>query len=202
MSIYINNFFMDDGDIIDCNSLIDFSVDVTDPVYNITTSGTYFINNGVKVPTVFSTISGGYTLTYSTTPSGNMYLELIAQNSNNDVVANIYEFNFGYEVSWNEVVNWGTDKQVPIAINTTNNTLAPNTSYFTTFFHTHKEYAANLAVEITAEGSGFIDLPVLIKPQSKYFIYGNTYSVTVSGIKDFGGNVLDVIKFTFKIEEE
>ena len=33
-------------------------------------------------------------------------------------------------------------------------------------------------------------------------MYGKTYNITLSGVKDFSSNVLDPITFTFKIENE
>ena len=202
MSIYINNFFLEAGEVVECTSLVDFSVDVTDGVYDITTSGTYFIHDGYKVPTYFTNITNGYTVIYSTVPSGNMLLNLRAHNTNNDIVTKEYEFYFGYASIWNEVVYWGADTEVPISISATNDVVAPNTSYFSTFFHTHKPYVANIGSEITADGSGNMNLNTTIRPQSKYFIYGKTYNITLSGVKDFSGNVLDPITFTFKIENE
>ena len=60
MSIYIDNFFTNVGDIVECASLVDFSVDVIDTVYSITTSGTYFVNNCILVHTYFSSIINCY----------------------------------------------------------------------------------------------------------------------------------------------
>ena len=79
--------------------------------------------------------------------------------------------------------------------------LASNTAYFSTFFRTKAYELSDLEVAITAEGSGYNDLLCDIKPQSKYFLKGKSYTVTISGIKDFSGNELPVKVFSFNIEE-
>lgn len=202
MSISINNFSPGLNDIVECVSLVDFSVDVTDTQYDITTSGTYFILNDEKVATTYITISGGYNCNFSTIPSGNMFLTISGSNSNDEFYLEDYVFDFGYNVNWNYVANWGNNQEVPIAINAKNNVKKPSTTYFSTFFHTHKVYSTNLEATITADGSGNRDIVASIHPQSKYFLYGKTYSIIVSGIKDFSGNILDETTFTFKIEED
>ena len=40
MSIYVTNFSMYQGEVIECVDLVDFSVEITDSIYDITVSGT------------------------------------------------------------------------------------------------------------------------------------------------------------------
>lgn len=208
MSIQISNFSMGVGEIVDCVNLVDFSVDIIDTNCGgsygscITTSGTYFTYNGEKIQSIFTTISGGYRLSYSTTPSGNVVLGLQVHNTNNEYVYKEYKFNFGYYVEWSKVVYWGTDRYIPVSIQASNDAIKPNTAYFSTFFHTHKPYYIDFNADTFADGVGINSLPVFIKPQSKYFEYGRTYTVTISGIKDFSGNVLDVVSYSFRIEDQ
>lgn len=190
------------GDTAICTSLVSFSVDVLDDVNSITTSGTYFLYNGFLVDSQLTSISGGYNILYETTPSGNIVLDLFVSNNSNDIFTQSYEFNYGYNVVWNKVVYWGTDKEVPINIICDNAVVAPATSYYSTFFHTHKPFISDFSSDVSTEGSGGFDLITTIVPQSKYFIHGKTYSVTISGVKDYSGNVLDAMTFTFKIEDE
>jgi len=200
MGISINNFSMELGDTFRCIAPVDFSVEIIDPIYDITLSGTYFTNNGIVVDSFLNVTSGGYIMTYNTIPSGNMLLVANASNSNGDYLSNIYELQYGYEVTWEEVKCWGPLKEVPISVIATNAVLAPNASYFSTFFITKKAEEANLEVAITAEGSGYQDLMISVKPQSKYFLSGNTYTVTISGIRDFSGNQLPAKIFSFNVE--
>lgn len=201
MSIEIDNFSMGLGDIAYCTSLVDFSVRVTDDLYNITTSGTYFTANGILVSGTLNTISGGYILSYLTIPESNMFLTAHASNSNNEVYEKNYELSYGYEASWHKVTYWGPDKEVPVAVSATNTSLASNTSYFSTFFKTRKYINTDLGAEIFAYGFGTKDILTYIEPRSKHFMHGKTYSITVSGIRDFSGNILTDFTYSFTIEE-
>lgn len=193
---------MDVGETAFCTSLIDFSADVIDPVYGITTSGTYFIDNGERVDPYFTTISGGYHISYPTVPSGNMVLGLMAENTASGTLYEEYEFHFGYTVEWNEVNYWGTDTLVPVFIIADNGTIAPAREYFSTFFRTHRIHSSSLSSEISLDGSGGLDIGAAIYPQHSAFVYGRTFTVTVSGIKDFSGNEIEPQIFTFTIEDE
>ncbi len=201
MNLSIDNFSMDLDDVALCTSLVDFSVEVTDSDYLVTTSGTYFTDNGVQVPGTLASVSGGYILTYSVLPSGTIDLVAHGSNSNGEFLTRSYELQYGYAAYWNEVKYWGTLKEVPISVSASNTSLTNNTSYFSTFFTTRKMMSTDLGVDITAEGSGFDDIMTYITPQSKHFMYGKTYSITVSGIQDFSGNILPPETYNFTIEE-
>ena len=201
MSLKIDNFSMDLDDVALCTSLVDFSVKVTDTDYMVTTSGTYFTDNGAQVSGSLTSISGGYILTYSVLPSGTIDLVAHGSNSNGEFLERNYKLSYGYSVYWNEVNYWGTRKEVPIAVSASNTSLTSNTSYFSTFFETRKMMSTDLGVDITAEGSGFNDIMTYIEPQSKHFMYGKTYSITVSGVRDFSGNILPPETYSFTIEE-
>lgn len=201
MSIIINNFSIDTGYFKYCSSLVDFSVDVTDTVNIITTSGTYFTANGLDVTTTLSGIPSGYRLTYSTVPSGNISLIAKASNDGNYSLEKEYGLQFGYEIFWNEVNYWNPLQEVPIFVITKNNSTPSNISYFSTFFETINYRDTDLEVLISADGSGKLDLSSTIIPQSTWFFNGKTYSITVSGIKDFAGNELLPETFMFTIEK-
>ncbi len=185
-----------------CTSLVDFSVDITEDIYNVTSSGTYFTENGNVVSGTLNTISGGYSLSYTTVPSGSIALRVYASNDNNEFVERDYELQYGYRVSWEKVNYWGPYKEVPVSVTAENTALASNTAYFSTFFETKKYRSTNLEASITAEGSGYSDIACHIIPQSMYFIYGKTYSVVISGIKDFSGNEISTKTYSFTVEDE
>jgi hypothetical protein len=193
---------MDLGDVAYCTSLVDFSVEVIDDLYTVTTSGTYFTDNGTVVSGSLTTISGGYLMSYLTVPSGNMLLVANGSNNNNEFYSRTYELQYGYQASWEEVNYWGPKYEVPIAVSAKNTSLASNTSYFSTFFETRKIMSTDLEAFITAEGSGKADFTGYIEPRSKHFMYGKTYSITISGIQDYSGNILSPFTYTFTIEEE
>lgn len=201
MSINVTNFSIGLGDTIKCTSLVDFSVDVTDELSTITTSGTYFEVNGDKVTTTLTPITDGYNLNYSTVPSGSMIMLVNASNSNNDITTEMYELSYGYEVEWEKVNYWEPNKEIAISVTAKNEVKAANTTCFSTFFKTRRLFDNDLRAEITAAGSGAYDIMSSITPQSKYFFHGHTYSVTISGIKDYSGNILPPKTYSFTIED-
>ena len=202
MSIKIDNMFLTLGDYVFSDSPVKFNVDVVDDVYNITTSGTYFVYNGSKIPTYYTTITSGYNIYFYTVPSGNIYLDVHASNDNGDTLTKSYEFRYGYHVSWDEVVYWGPEKQVHISIVLNNNAIAPNTTYFSTLYVTHPYHKSDLYSEFSIEGSGYADFGIYIKPQSKALFYGKTYTITISGVKDYSGNVMKPFVYKFTTENE
>lgn len=202
MGLYITNFSIPEDTTVYCTSLVDFSVDVLDDIYTVTLSGTYMMNNGEIVPFTTSPISNGYTLTYTTTPSGSVFLEVFGSNSNGDFITDSFLLYYGYEVTWDKVIIWPNNKEIPVSVSADNAVFNTNTVYFSTFFKTgaYKQY--DLGAFVSVEGSGQYNMLADIKPQSKYFIYGKTYSVTISGIKDYAGNILPVKTFTFTLEND
>ena len=201
MSLYINNFSIEKDEVRYCTSLIDLSVDITDDLYDVTLSGTYITCNDYLVPFNVASITNGYRLTYTSIPSGTLLYEVYASNSNNDFLHDTYLMQFGYEVLWEEVNKWQPNEEVPVAVIATNSVFNPNTSYFSTFFVTNTFKVLDLEASIYAGGSGHLSLPASISPQNKYFMYGHTYNITISGIKDFSGNILPAKTYEFKIED-
>jgi hypothetical protein len=202
MGLYITNFSIPEKVATYCTSPLNISVDVLDDIYDVTLSGTYITCNDKNVPFDTTVISGGYNLLYSTTPSGNLDIRVFASNNNGDLLEKLYYFQYGYEVTWEKVSVWSPGKEIPIAVIATNEVVKPNTAYFSTFFRTTAYREFNLEAFISVEGSGQYNIPAEIRPQSKYFMYGKTYSVTISGVKDFRSNVLDPVTFTFTIEDK
>ncbi len=200
MALYITNFSIPEDSTVYCTSLVDFSVDITDDTHMVTLSGTYMTDNGATVPYIITPISDGYTLTYSTVPSGTMLLEVFGSNSNDEYISTVFILQYGYELTWDKVVKWPLNKEIPISVTATNDVLNANTAYFSTFFKTTTYKESSLEALISVEGSGQYNMLAEVKPQSKYFMYGKTYSVTISGVKDFSGNILPAKTFTFSLE--
>lgn len=201
MSLYIDNFSILKDEVRYCTALIDFGVDVFDDTNNVTLSGTYLTCNDVSVPFSTNNITNGYRLTYSTLPSGTLVIKVFASNDNNEFFDKTFVMQYGYEVVWDKVVYWGPNKEVPVAVIAKNSAIKPNTNYFSTFFVTNKYKNVDLEVLISVDGSGYKDLYTNIRPQSKYFMYGKSYSITISGVKDFSGNIMLPRTFNFTLEE-
>ena len=198
MSIYISNFSIDLEQEVDCSVGVILSVEVTDPTYGIATLGTYYIINGENIIPSFTTISDGYLLEYTLLPTENITLEVVVKNNNNDSFTKEFILYFGYKVLWSEVVHWRPDTQIPLTLSATNNVKAPRSSYFSTFFNTHRSREATLEATITAAGSGKADLTVSVTPQNKYLVFNREYTIKITGVKDFAGNVMEPMTFKFK----
>ena len=78
----INNFSIDISEWVSIDEVTFFSVDVTDSVCPVSTSGTYFMIDEVPVATTYSGITDGYTFYYSTpTISGGLIVTIHAENT-------------------------------------------------------------------------------------------------------------------------
>lgn len=196
----INNFSMDLNEWYYLSDVALLSVDVTDSVYSVSTSGTYFMLNEVPVATTYSGIVDGYSF-YCNVPtiSGGLIVTIHAENDNSEVEEIDYNLLFGYRVEFTESVDWGYNNDIQIWALAKNEVICPNTETFATFFETKDLESRDLSAYIYPTGSA--DLAAEIYPQTKAFLPGYTYTVTVSGVKDFSGNQMEPIVFTFTIAD-
>jgi len=203
MTILIDNFSLGVEDWIATSELGLFSVDAVDPsVNNITTSGTYFIHNGSQVTTTFSGIANGYRMFYDpfdVISSGTIILTAHVQNDILEVEEQNFYLLYGYNLKFEETIDWGPVTQVDIRTQATNSALCPNTVAEGFYFTTVDLVSRNLRASIQVIEA--VNLSASIRPQSTAFFYGETYTVTVSGVKDFIGNEMDSYVFTFTIED-
>ena len=200
MGLYITNFSIPEDSTVYCTSLLDFSVDVLDDTNIVTLSGTYLSINTENTFCTYSSILNGYRLQCSTVPSGTIWLEVFGSNNLDETINTLYILQFGYEIEWDRVVVWPNNKEIPVSVSANNNVFNSNTMYYSTFFKTSNYKESNLEAWVSVEGSGQLNLNASIFPQSKYFMYGNSYSITISGIKDFSGNILPAKTYNFTLE--
>lgn len=199
MTILIDNFSVGFEEWLAITDLISFAVDVIDHTYNITTSGTYFIHNGQIVSTSHSGISDGYKCHYyPPTISGEVNLTIHAENDNSETKEEDYYLLYGYNVKFDELIDWGPKKEVVTTIEATNKVFCPNTESRASFFETADLRSYDLGASINPVG--YVSLGATIFPQSTAFFYGRTYRVRISGIRDFAGNTMSPREFTFTIE--
>lgn len=200
MSILIEDFSVGLEEYVSLSDLTSFSVNVTDSSYNISTSGTYFIVNDTPVATSFSGIVDGY-YTYCLPPSisGSVTVTIHAENDNSESLEEDYVFMFGYKVESSNYVDWGPNKEITVWSTASNSVECPNTETFATYFRTRELYSYDLNACVYPSGKA--DLGASIAPQSKYLLPGYTYMVTISGIKDYSGNEMNAIEFSFTIED-
>lgn len=202
MAILIDNFNLGVNDWMLVSDLGAFQVDAIDTVSGVSASGTYFLHDGVQVPTTLSGITDGYRMFYTPTSvvsSGTFTITAHVTNSGSQVVEKTYYLLYGYNVRFDEVVEWGPNKQIDVLVQASNLAFCPNLegagNYFTTRDYDSRDLGAVIRVIEP------FDLGAKIYPQSTAFFYGKTYSVTVSGIRDYSGNEMDPYTFTFTIED-
>jgi len=200
MGLYITNFSIPEDSTVYCTSLLDFSVDILDDINTVTLSGTYLSINNENTSYTYSSILNGYRLQCSTVPSGTIWLEVFGSNNLDETINTLYILQFGYEIEWEKVVVWPNSKEIPVSVSANNNVFNSSTMYYSTFFKTSAFKECNLEAWVSVEGSGQLNLGASIFPQSKYFMYGNSYGITISGIKDFSGNILPAKTYNFTLE--
>lgn len=201
MTIVIENFSVGAEEWIPVSTFSAFSVDVVDTTYGISTFGTYFLHDGEIVSTTFSGIPGGYRCYYSPLSvyaSGTISLELYATNGNSDTLSEYYTLLYGYHCSFDEVMDWGTNQTVVTAVEVDNNAVCPHTEGFATYFQTADYRHKNLGAYIKPIEAA--NLGATIYPQSTAFFYSKTYTVTISGVRDYAGNQMIPYTFNFTIE--
>lgn len=199
-SLGLRSFFLDVEDYTTASATA--WVDIYDPNYNITTSGCYFKVDGVQKAVTFSGAGNSYRMYYN--PDDDFYTDGITvytahvENSMGDVLEKNYSLLYGYNLDYNEVVDWGPNRTVSIWTTATNKAFCPNTATDAFYFIT-RDYefrSLNSIIKPVAP----VDIGAALYPQNTFFFYGRTYRVTISGVKDFSGNVLEPFVYEFTIE--
>jgi len=201
-TIFIDNFSIGVEEWILEPDLNYFAVDVVDPTHGISTSGTYFIHDGQIVSTTHSGMSGGYRCYY--TPSGvysdgTINLTMHAENTVNEVRELTFHLLYGYNLEFEKLIDWGPKTEVVTTIQASNLAFCPNTEGDSFYFETEELPSYDLGAFIEGVVK-HVDLGATIYPQSTFFFYDRTYTITVSGVKDFHGNIMDTYTFSFRVE--
>ena len=203
MAILIDNFSVGAEEWLVVIDLVSFAVDVVDHIHGITTSGTYFLQDGQIVPTSYSGIVGGYRCSYYPTDvcsSGTITITIHAENNNSETKEEDYYLLCGYHVEFEEIVDWGPKKEVVITMDAKNLAFCPNTETEAFYFETAELHSRDLNATLRVVES--VDLNATIYPQNTFFFYERTYTVKISGIRDFAGNEILESTFSFTIENE
>lgn len=201
MTIVIDNFSIGVEDWIPVADLNYFAVDVVDAANGISTSGTYFVHDGQVVSTTHSGIPNGYRCYY--TPSGvysdgTIDLTIHAENTVSGVEEQTFHLLYGYNLRFDEVVDWGPNTEVITTIIASNLAFCPNTEGESFYFQTKDLESVDLNAIIYPIGS--VDLGAVIYPQNTFFFYDRTYTITVSGVRDYHGNEMEPYTFNFRVE--
>jgi hypothetical protein len=200
-SLNTADFFLDVGEYTTVSATA--WVDVVDPLKGVSTSGTYFKVDGVPVSVTFSGINNGYRMFYNPTDDFDTEGSLVYTAHIRNLVGDVKDVNYyllkGYNVTHDETIDWGPNKQVDIWMKATNLGFCPETETDAYYFVTKELVYTDIGATIRPVVS--VDLGSAIYPQGPFFFYGGTYTVTISGVKDFAGNEMAPFINTFTIED-
>lgn len=203
MTIVIDNFSIGVEDWISEADLNYFAVDVVDSTYGISTSGTYFIYDGQVVSTTHSGITGGYrcyyTLASGVYSDGIIDLTIHAENTVSGVEEQTFHLLYGYNVKFEELIDWGVKTEVITTVQVSNKAFCPNFEADSFYFETRDLWSTDLAATINPVG--YVNLGATIYPQSTFFFYNRTFVITISGVRDWHNNIMEPYTFSFTIED-
>jgi hypothetical protein len=201
-SLFTGDFFVDIDEFVTASSIA--WVDIIDYLYPIDTDNTFFYVEGVEASGVyFEDIPNGKRMYYD--PLDDFYSDgvlnysLHAESIIGEVEEKEFYFLYGYDLQLNEVVDWGPNKQVLVRAEAGNLAFCPGLAGAAFDFKTVDFTSFNLGCTITPVGH--VDLPVIISPQSTAFFYDKTFTVRLRNVKDFAGNIMPDLEYTFTIED-
>jgi len=209
-TIYIFDFYPAIGDYELANGSI--CVSVTDSYYGISTSGTYFVVDGVPISSTLSGIADGYRMCYDPADDfesfdGSTTLTVHAQNNNGDVVEKDFYVTFGYIVEYDNYpyggMDYGFNTPVVVRMSAENMASCPKTTADGYWFVTKRRKNTDLSASIVGKpfDQEIKDLQASIFSESTAYFYGKEFEV-VFNAKDFAGNEMPELIFNFKIEDK
>jgi len=205
LSLKISNFSLTDGEFLSASSAI--CVDITDDVFNVVTSGTFFIIDGVTTSGTFYAIDDGYRMCYDPNDNfisllGSTTFTVHAENNNGDVLERDYYLTFGYLVEYdNREQDYGYDSRVVVRMSAENFASCPLFSHDAYYFTTVEKSRGELTADIMGIPWSTKELSADIIPNTELmFVYGKTFTVELR-VKDYAGNEMAPYIFEFKIED-
>jgi len=205
-SLKISNFSLAEGEYSTASGTI--CVDVTDDIYNVVTSGTYFIIDETVTSGTFTPITDGYRMCYDPVDNfasilGSTTLTVHAQNDNGDILERDFYVTSGYSVEYyNEIQDYGFDSTVVVRMTAENFASCPLTNTDAYWFTTVQKLTDNLTATIVGMPWGELDLGASIVPQTDtIYFYGKVFTVEIRA-KDFAGNEMPPYTFEFQIEDK
>jgi hypothetical protein len=204
-SLKISNFSLDVDGYTAASGMI--CVDVTDDVYGVSTSGTYFVIDETIVSGTFTPITDGYTMCYdSPTDFDNLVgattVTVHATNNNSEILEQDFYLTSGYIVEYdNRDQDYGFGSQVVVRGEAENLVSCPRTGADAYYFTSVPKFGRDLGASIVGQPWGEKDLAASITPTTDtIYFYGKVFRIEVRA-KDFAGNVMDPYIFEFKIED-
>jgi len=208
LSLKISNFSLAVGEYV--NSTATICVDVTDDVYNVVTSGTYFIIDSTVTSGTFTPITNGYRMCYDPVDDfasilGSTTFTVHAQNDHGDTLERDFYLTSGYIVEYDNIdQNYDYESQVVVRMTAENFASCPITGVHAYWFTTAPQpfSRVDLGATITATPHDQSELAAQLMPDTGLiYFYGKTFRVEVQA-KDSAGNEMTPYIFEFRIEDK
>jgi hypothetical protein len=207
LSLKISNFSLSIDEYTSAYDSI--CVDVTDDMYNVVTSGTYFIINGTVTSGTFTPIVDGYTMCYDPLDDfaslmGPTTFTVHAENDNGDRLERDYYLTYGYKVEFDNVFKTGYDfdykNKIVVRMTAENLASCPKTTTDAYWFETEEGLSRDLGAYIRVTG-GINELSASIYPDSTAYFYEKEFRVVITA-KDYAGNEMEPFILVYKIEDK
>jgi hypothetical protein len=207
LSLKISNFSLDIDEYTVASGVI--CVDITDDVYAVVTSGTYFvIDDTVTSGNVFTPITDGYRMCYDSPNDfddilGATTFTVHASNDNGDIIEKDFYLTGGYFVEYkNFTDDYGLDEKVVVRGVAENLASCPVSAVNAYYFETVPKRSGDLGASIVGVPWSQSDLSAEINPTTGIiYFYGKVFNVEVRA-KDLAGNEMEPLTFEFKIEDK
>lgn len=211
-SIKITNFSLDIDEHTDASGNI--SVDILDDECPVSTSGTYFMVDGLRVPVTFSGIQDGYRMFYDpeddfSTLEGPTTFTVHAENECNRSLEQDFYLTFGYIVEYDNGedqaggMDYGFDSKVAVRVSAENYASCPQGTALAWEFVSVPQFNQDLGASIVGRffADDADDMPAQIKPISTAYFYGKSFEVIINA-KDFAGNEMEPLILKYRIEDK
>ena len=208
LSLKISNFSLAVGEYVNATGTI--CVDVTDDVYNVSTSGTYFIIDDTVTSGTFTPITNGYRMCYDPVDDfasilGATTFTVHARNDHGDTLERDFYLTSGYIVEYDNVgQDYGYGSQVVVRMTAENWASCPASAAYAYWFTTGQKpyYRRDLSATILGRPLEQSDLTANLTPETGLiYFYGKTFRVELRA-KDFAGNEMTPYIFEFRIEDK
>jgi len=206
--MYFDNFSLDIGEYMPASGTI--CVDLHDELYNVVTSGTYFMVDDVPVSGTLTPISDGYRICYNPVDDfesllGPTKFTARGENDNGDVITRDFYVTFGYVVEYDNDkvggINYGYGNKIGVRVAASNLMNCPIDDA-DGFWFVSKDFAnADLSAFIVGKpiATETIDLGASIYPWTTTYFYDKIFRMELT-VKDFAGNEMDPFVLVFKVE--
>lgn len=211
-SIKITNFSLDVGEYTEAEGLI--SVDVLDDTCPISTSETYFMVDGVRVPVTFSGIQDGYRMFYDpiddfSSLDGPTTFTVHVENECDKTLEQDFYLTFGYIVEYinnpgqSNNMDYGFNNKIAVRVTAENYASCPQISALAWEFESKEQLNNDLGASIIGKFHALddADISAEIKPDSTAYFYGKEFEVIVNA-KDFAGNKMEPLVLKYRIENK